>query len=150
MVIALRHALDRCAQWLFNRRSLVVKNRLQILRDSVELAQSGKSSIGSLDLMSKRYGYRWASYPKWESHSKEIEFYLDGLVDTGELRKADCDFAPTGQAFKTLEEADEQDRKHRANLRVQIILSILAFFSAIAAAAQAGIFKFPTLLDFTK
>lgn len=150
MIIAIHRMLDGCTQWLFNRRALVVKNRLEVLRDSVDLAQCGNSSLSSLDLMTKRYGYRWASYPRWESHSNEIQFYLDGLVDTGELKKVNFDYVPTGQAFRTLEEADEQDRKHRANLRVQILLAILALFSAIAAAAQAGMFKFPTLLDFTR
>ena len=147
--IHVRRAWNALAQRLFNRRTLSAKNRLDVLREVVEWTASQTTSIDALDLMSARYGYRWASHPEWESHHQQIERILAMLVDTGDLREAGHRYEPTGQAIKTLDESEEADRRHRANFRVQAILTVLTFASAVMAAAQAGLLKFPVLVDFT-
>lgn len=49
-----------------------------------------------------------------------------------------------------MEDSEEQDRKHSANLRVQLMLAVLTLFSAVMAAAQAGLLKLPTLLNISR
>jgi hypothetical protein len=70
---------------------------LDILREVVELVQHGHASIGAIDVMTHRYGYRWASHPDWQTHNQQIDFYLESLCDTGELRKVNYAYVPSGQ-----------------------------------------------------
>lgn len=147
--ISVRRTRDAIAQRLFNRRTLSAKNRLDVLREVVEWTANQTTSIDAMDLMSARYGYRWAGHPEWESHHQKIERTLAMLVDTGDLKTVGDRFEPTGQAIKTLDESEEADRRHTANFRVQAILAVLTFVSAVMAAAQAGLLKFPVLVDFT-
>lgn len=149
LMIDLVHLWHRIVQRLFNRRSLVIKQRLDILREAAELVKSGSTSIGTLEIMTGRYGYRWASHPDWQRHDQLITFYLEGLCDTGDLKKINHSYVLTGQAIKTLEDAEEQDRRHLANFRLQLLLAILTAVSAVMAAAQAGLIKLPTLIDLT-
>lgn len=136
-------------QWLFNRRTLVVDKRLSVLREIVEAAVAGSKDISAMMLVERKYGLKAFLHPGFNDHVSEFEFYLDGLVDTGELERQGMYFSPTGNAIKTIEESDEQDRKHKANFRIQGILAVITLLGAIAAAGQAGMVKFPVLLDFT-
>ncbi|MCW5657123.1 MAG: hypothetical protein KIT60_05435 [Burkholderiaceae bacterium] len=149
-LIHLRRLRHFVAQRLFNRRTLEVRRRLDVLREVVDATMGGEESIDALDLMSAKYGHRWAGHPGWEAHQRLLERHLDLLVQSGELEKRGHNYAPTGLALKTLEDAEDQDRKHSANLRVQLLLAVLTLVSAVMAAAQAGLVKLPTLLDLTE
>lgn len=149
-VIHLRRWRHAFAQRLFNRRTLEVRRRLGVLQDVVNATMGGEESIDALDLMSAKYGDRWAGHPGWEAHHRLLERHLDLLVQSGELAKSGPNYALTGLALKTLEDAEEEDRKHSANLRVQLLLALLTLVSAAMAAAQAGLVKLPTLLDLTE
>ena len=141
-----RRLANRLAQWLFNRRAMELRRRLDVLREVVSATAEG-DEVDAMDLMNARYGYRWASHPDWESHHRLLERQLEYLTETGELRKGSHGFTATGQALKTLHESEDADRKHNANLRVQLLLAILTFVSAVLAAAQAGLLKLPVLLN---
>lgn len=146
----LHETLNGLAQWLFNRRPLVVLDRIGVLRDVVALAQQGKLPIDSMDILSCRHGDRWAGHPEWMKNSGYIDFLLEGLADTGELSRINGSYKPTGFAIKTIEEIDEQDRKHKSNIRIQFGIAILAFITMLATAAQANIIIFPTMLNLSK
>lgn len=141
---------NRLAQQLFNRRKLVSKRRSDLLAEVVHLVEDGAASVGSMDIMSARYGPRWAEHPGWERLDRQIAFHLAMLVDSGELERVNHRFRPTGLALKAIEETDEQERRHKENLRVQFVLGVLALGSLAMAAAQAGLVRFPTLLDLSK
>ena len=149
-LIQLRRLRHSIAQRLFNRRTLEVRRRLDVLRDVVEATMGGEESMDALDLMSAKYGHRWADHPGWEMHHRLLERHLDLLTQSGELEKSGLRYKPTGQALKALEDAEDEDRKHSANLRVQLLLAVLTLVSAVMAAAQAGLVKLPTLLDLTE
>lgn len=135
------------AQKFFNRRSLPARRRLDLLREVIEASSRGTSQVDALDLMTSRHGNRWAGHPSWQSHHEQLESQLELLADAGDLRKADSGYRPTGQGLRTLEETEEADRRHKENFRLQVGLGILAIASALMAAAQAGVVKFPVLLD---
>ena len=145
----LRRLWDAVAQRLFNRRTLAARRRLDVLREIVEATTNGATAVDAMDLMSGRYGYRWASHPEWEAHHQQLERQLELLGESGDLRRYEYKFQPTGQALRTLEESEEADRKHVANYRVQVLLALLTLVSAIMAAAQAGLLKLPVVLDLT-
>lgn len=149
VVIHLRRLRNSIAQRLFNQRNLQVRRRLDVLRDVVDATMGDADSVDALDLMTAKYGHRWAGHPGWAAHQALLERHLELLTQSGELEKTAHNFKPTGLALKTLEEAEDEDRKHSANLRVQLLLAVLTFVSAVMAAAQAGLLKLPTLLDLT-
>lgn len=140
---------DRIAQHVFNRRTLTTRRRSEILAEVVSLVEQGESGVSAMGLLSSRYGHRWASHPDWEPLNNGVEFHLDMLVDSGELRKVGHRYTPTGFALKALEETQEQERRHKANLRLQGALAILTLVAAAAAAVQANLIKVPTILDLT-
>lgn len=137
------------AQWMFNRRSLPARRRLELLREVIALAETTSEGVDSFALMSARHGDRWAGHPSWWSHHSRLDDQLELLVEAGDLRKWKNGYRPSAQGLRTLDDADEADRKHNENLRVQWGLVVLAVASAVMAAAQVGIVKFPMLLDMT-
>jgi len=147
--IRLHRLSGRLRQRLFNTRSLPVRQRLEILRDVLAASEGRTDGVGALDLMSHRHGYQWAGHPDWKAHHDVLEFHLELLSDSGELRKAHDGYRPTGLALKTLEESEEQDRKHSANIRVQVLLALLAVVTSAGAVVQAGLVKLPTVVDWT-
>lgn len=140
---------NRIAQHVFNRRTLTTRRRSEILAEVVSLVEQGETGVSAMALLSNRYGHRWASHPDWEPLNNGVEFHLDMLVDTGELRKVGHRYTPTGLALKALEETQEQERRHKANFRLQSVLAVLTLVAAAAAAVQANLVKVPTILDLT-
>lgn len=147
----LRRGRNRVAQWLFNKRDLDVGARLAVLREVVRAVGDGAQGMDAFGLMNIRHGNRWASHPGWQAHRRELNLLLDGLVDTGELRLTDdgLRFIPTGHAYRTLEESDDTDRRHRGNFRLQVTIGLLTLVGAFMGAVQASVVKLPTLLDLT-
>lgn len=142
-----RRLRNAIAQRLFNRRTLTARRRLEVLREVVEATVNGATSVDAMELMNSRYGYRWADHPEWKSHYEKLEKQFELLADAGDLQKSNFGYQPTGQALRTLEETEEADRRHTANYRVQVLLALLTFISAVMASAQAGLLKLPVLID---
>lgn len=55
----------------------------------------------------------------------------------------------TGEALKTIELYEEQERKHRESVIMQRLTAILTVVIILLTAAQTGIIKLPTLIDWT-
>lgn len=142
-----RRLWNSFAQRLFNRRSLPARRRLDLLRDVFEASSGGANPVDALDLMTSRHGSRWAGHPCWQSHHEEMESQLELLADAGDLKKLGTGYRPTGQGLRTLEETEEADRRHKEHFRLQFGLGLLALASLLMAAAQAGVVRFPLLLD---
>lgn len=146
--VFVRKSFRRATQQLFNRRRLEISQRLEVLQDVVDMAENGDDAVDALDILTKRYGYRWVDHPQRESHLREIRLNLSYLADTGELKRDNSNYRATGFALKTLQDAAEDDRRHRANLRVQRLLAALTLVSALMAIAQAGLIRFSPIVDF--
>lgn len=149
--LAVENGWQAATQWLFNKRSLQAQERVQVLRDVVDAVDDVTSAPGvdAFDLLSRRYGPRWAMHPAWKSHHARLQRLLVGLRETGELTVAAQRFLPTGLAYQRLEEIDAADRRHRENARTQFFLAVLATIGVVLAAAQAGVVKLPTLFDWS-
>lgn len=63
-----RRAWNAVAQHLFNRRTLASKRRLDMLREVIDATTDGADGVDAMDLMSLRYGYRWASHREGQAH----------------------------------------------------------------------------------
>ena len=87
------------------------------------------------------YSIKWFSHPQATEAQQRLEFYLELLVQTGELKKV--------HALRAIEAHEAQERKHTENVKIQS----RAFWVLVAVAAltvvQAGLIKLPPFPDFS-
>lgn len=141
--------LDRISQYFFNKKKLYTKQRMDLLKFLVARALDGKTDNDPLDLMTGLYTMRWYLHPQGERQQQKVEFYLDSLVETGELKYVNHRYVVTGKALKTIEEYEEQERRHTENVKMQWRMMWLTLAVALAAVVQAGLIKLPAILDLT-
>ena len=143
--------IDSTFQYFFNKRKLVTKKRMDLLRfmmdDQLDRTHDG---IDSLDLMSKIYSTRLFLHPSWEVQYKKLELYLDSLVSSGEIEKVNNDdYVVTGKAISTIEKYEEEERRHTEAVKLQRKMLWLTIIAVIFAIVQSGIIKLPTIFDFS-
>lgn len=142
-------SLSKFDQYLFNKKKLVTKQRVDLLRFLVSQALEGHDSFGEIDLMTQLYSIKWVLHPDQDSQRSKLEFYLESLVDTGELKKVNHKYILTGHAVRAIEEYEEQERKHTENVKIQGRMFWLTLAIALLTLVQAGLVKLPPLFDFT-
>jgi hypothetical protein len=72
-------------QYFFNKRKLVTKQRIDLLKILVARELDGRRISSPIDLMTELYSLRWVMHPERDPQQRRLRFYLDSLVDTGEL-----------------------------------------------------------------
>lgn len=136
-------------QYLFNKKKLVTKQRVDLLRFLVSQTLEGHSSFDEIDLMTQLYSIKWVLHPDQDLQRRKLEFYLKSLTDTGELKKINNEYTLTGQALRAIEENEEQERKHTENVKMQWRMFWLTLAIALLTLVQADLVKLPTLIDLT-
>jgi hypothetical protein len=140
--------LDSAHQYLFNKKKLITKRRMDLLRfmmdDQMDRSHDG---IRITALMSKLYTMRLFLHPSWEVQERKVELYLDSLVHSGELRKVNDEYVVSGAALSTLETYEEEERRHTEAVKLQTRMFWLALIAAMFALVQTGLIKLPTVLD---
>lgn len=142
-----RH-IDSTYQYFFNKRKLVTKKRMEILRlmmdDQLDSVHDGISSFG---LIENIYSMRLFLHPSWEVQHKKIKLYLDSLVSSGELNEINDEYVVTGKAISTIEKYEEDERRHTEVVKLQKWMFRLTIVAVIAAIVQSGVIKLPTVID---
>jgi len=141
--------LDRFDQYLFNKKKLISKERQSLLKVLVNKALDGHTAHETLDLMTALYSIKWFSHPQGADAQRRLEFYLDSLAATGELKIVDYKYVVTGQALRTIEEYEEQERKHTENVKIQRRALWVTVAIAALTVVQSGLIKLPPFLDLT-
>ncbi len=141
--------LDHLGQYIFNKKKLYTKQRIELLKFLVERALDGQTEHNPLDLMTGLYTMRWFLHPQGEQKQHRVEFYLKSLVETGELEHINYKYVVTGKALGTIEEYEEQERKHTENVKMQWRMFWLTVAVAIGTIIQAGLVKLPPIIDLT-
>lgn len=140
--------IDSTSQYFFNKRKLVTKNRMDLLRlmmdDQLDRTHDG---ITSLDLMTKIYSMRLFLHPSWELQHKKMDIYLEALVLSGEISKINDQYVVTGNAINTIEKYEEDERRHTEAVKQQKAMLWLTIIAVIFAIVQSGVIKLPTLLN---
>jgi hypothetical protein len=136
-------------QYLFNKKKLITKQRMDLLKFLVDRALDGKTEHQPLDLMTDLHTMKWYLHPQGEQQQQKLEFYLDSLVETGELKRINFKYVVSGQALRTIEEYEEQERKHTESVKMQWRMFWLTLAIAVLTFVQAGVVKLPALIDFT-
>lgn len=134
-------------QYLFNKKKLVTKQRNDLLKFLIERTLDGKTEHEPLDLMTDLYSIKWVLHPHGDSQQRKLEFYLDALVETGELRKINYKYVVTGFALRAIEQDEEHERKHTENVKMQWRMFWLTLAIVALTVVQAGLIKLPALID---
>lgn len=141
--------LSRFDQYLFNKKKLISKERKGLLKMLVNEALDGRAEHETLGLMTALYSIKWFSHPQGKEAQERLSFYLESLVETGELRKENHKYVVTGLALSAIEEYEEQERKHTENVKIQRRALWVAIAVAMLTVVQAGLVKLPPFLDFS-
>lgn len=99
--------------------------------------------------MTDLYTIKWVLHPQGEPQHQKLEFYLDSLVATGELEKVKNKYVVSGKALRTIEEYEEQERRHTENVKMQWRMFWLTLAIVVLTLVQAGLVKLPALIDLT-
>lgn len=142
--------ISRVDQYFFNKKKLITQRRMELLSFLVGRHLDGRTEFNPIDLMTDLYTLRWVEHPDGEAATRQIEFYLDAMVETGELAKSTYKYRITGHALRTIEENEEQERKYAENVRLQRAMFWLTLVIAAFTAVQAQLIKLPTLIDLSK
>ncbi|WP_147436947.1 hypothetical protein [Alkalispirillum mobile] len=130
-------AFDVIQQALFNRKRLVRNERITLLRDLVEhTIKNPQFKISHIGVMSEIYTNRWVHHP---SKSGVLEYYklaLDSLAQSGDLKSDGSCYSVSPKALETLAQYEEQERKHRDNVKQKRALNWLTFVLVLLAALQ--------------
>lgn len=143
--------IDKTFQYFFNKRKIVSKRRMDLLRfmmdDQLDRTHKG---IRSFDLLEKLFSTRLFLHPSFDVQHKKLKLYLDSLVSSGEIEKISNEYVVTGRALSTLEKWEEEERRHTEAVKLQRKMFWLAIIALIFAVVQSGLIKLPTLINFSK
>jgi hypothetical protein len=147
--ILIARSLSRFDQYIFNKKKLVTKQRIDLLRFLVAKSLDGHEAFEQIDLMTELYSIRWVLHPDSTSQQKKLDLYIDSLVHTGELKKVNHKYVLTGSALRAVEDYEEQERKHTENVKIQRRMFWLTFAIVLLTIVQAGLIKLPAIVDLT-
>ena len=141
--------IESIDQYFFNRKKLITKQRIDLLRfmmpDQIDRVHKG---ISSLDLMTKLYSIKWVLHPEGDQQQEKLELYLDSLVKSEDLKLINNEYVVTANAIRTIEKFEEEERRHVKSLKIQwIIFGLTILIAIISAVIQVGLIKLPALLD---
>jgi hypothetical protein len=135
-------AKDRILQFWFNRRRLVRRDRIAVLRAIAEVTIKRESAqFSRVGIMAELYGMRWPLHPEGESVERYCELMLESLAADGDLVSTDgyqYRLAPGG--LRTLADYELEERRH-GQMRSRQTLTILL---TVVLAAIAGLQAYQT------
>jgi hypothetical protein len=135
---------ERLGQYLFNKRKLDEKRRIQVLRLLVQSHLDDDPISSAMDVMSELYGPRWRHHPQQLQLYRYYDLMLSSFVDGGELVQEEQyvrRIAP--QALNTIDAYNENQLKHEGTMSVQRWMLIVTFLVGCATAVQAYMAMFP-------
>jgi hypothetical protein len=101
-----------------------------------------------MNLMTALYSERWILHPEASTQRQMVEFYMDSLVESGDLKRiSDLEYELTAKSLKTAEEYEEQEKKHAESVSMRWRMFWLSVAIVFLTIVQAGIVKLPVLAD---
>ncbi|MRJ44958.1 hypothetical protein KF946_00440 [Idiomarina loihiensis] len=135
-------------EW-YKRSKLRKKKRFELLEFIVEKQMDDQEDGVTFGyLMSKLYGLNWPQHPMKKKLMNSTKLYLHSFEDEGELVRRGHTYYLSGKALTSLESYTEERDRYVQGLTEKRHLTFLTFVLAIAALAQAGVIKFPTILNY--
>ena len=134
----LKSLVESFKQRVFNKKSLAVYDRLEVLRIVVNERLSGRERIGLLPLINRLEGTdRWILHPDSDRLSSRVEMILESFVATGELKRDGLEYVVNGRALSSLDRDERDERRHADMAKVQRVLVYLTGCLVVAGGVQA-------------
>lgn len=128
---------DKFGQFLYNQRKLVRKDRIEVLRLTLEgTVKNRRFAMHSTTLMGALYSNRWVFHPEKDEYLAYCSFLLDSLAGSGDLAKDGISYKIAPKALTTLAEYERDERKHRDQVLQQRALKWLTVALVVVGAAQ--------------
>lgn len=129
---------DKASQFIFNRKTLVRKERVEILRLAIEATvENSKYELHPMSLATRIYSNRWIFHPRKTQILNYFSLLLDSLADSGDLTRKDGGYKLAPKALVTLSQYEEEERKHQAMLVQQRAMKWLTFVLIFVGLLQA-------------
>lgn len=137
---SLKLAKERCAQFFFNQRALVRRDRIQVVRLILDRTlQDRNYRTSEFGMMTMLYGPRWVQHPNYRNLANYYRIVLDSLVVSGDLSRADNAYALAPQAFVTLADFEQDEQRHRDQIRHQKVLGALTAALVVVGLLQVAV-----------
>ena len=133
----IRRVYDGIIQSYFNRKKLIRAKRMEVLRiiaDNALVKHDYKTSAGQF--IHDRYSYRQIRRPDYSQLTAYYSLLLDSLAASGDLIKCDLSYTLAPNALHTIALYEEEERRHKDNIRLQKILIAATAALAIEGALQ--------------
>lgn len=120
---------NRFLQDIYNRKTLIRTERMELLRDLVEQAVANPTSkFHPLTLGAKLNSSRWFYHPQREEHQRHLKFVMNSLVATNDLTEKDGYYTVAPQAIATLANFELEERRHLDSINTSRTANRLSFF----------------------
>jgi len=125
---------DKTNQYIYNKRKLVLKDRLFILRLLINhYLTTNEKGLDILTIMSKIYTTRFILHPSEEKLERKLKLLLNSFVFEGDLKIEKMTYVITEKAIVTLENFEKAKKKIYFENFIKVIMIILTFILALAS-----------------
>ena len=136
---------QKLMQYFFNKKELTSKSRIELLKllldmqlDDKRHAFDSSSSISMTTIIYELYTIKIYGHPQSDRKLNELDMNLKSLLETVDLtQNSDSGYYVTAKALKTIEEYEQEERRHNDNLNLQRIMGIITTLIMLFTAVQA-------------
>jgi hypothetical protein len=141
-------AKNDLSQRVFNLKTPARSERMKLLRKLIQdrhedaknhrgVLRSEFNGKGVVQLLNEIHGIRIFGHPELESLLADLSMQLESLCESNDAKEKDLKFRATGKALHTIAEYEEQDRRHKRQMRLNWLLFWLTVASVAATGVQA-------------
>ena len=110
----LRAYTDKIKQFWFNKRELVLSDRIDILKLLVDETISNKDyEFDEFSIPNHMHGLRWFLHPDQSRQQRYYKLLLESLESSGDIGNGKHRYILTGKALETISKYEGEERKHQ-------------------------------------
>lgn len=130
--------LEYLFQWAFNKRTLALRARHDLLKVMIDRTiDDPDARFSPVTLVAELNKTRAVSHPHFRRTAHYYQLILDSLLEDGLVVEAHTSYRITAKALSAFDSFEAEERRIKSANRLQVILAGLALISAIAACVQA-------------
>lgn len=123
----------------FNRKNLIIKDRIEVLDAVLTMHLAGQSQITTLDLITKVHRtHRWLRHPDRPEVQRRYELLLQSWASEGSLEDKNGIFRVKPQALASLDQIQRDERRHSDMKKLTARLVLFTGLLVAIGLLQAG------------
>ncbi|KVK60676.1 MULTISPECIES: hypothetical protein [Agrobacterium] len=129
---------DKARQYLFNRKTLVRYDRIELLRVFVQKTTDNRNyAVDTISLLQDLYSYRGFGHPQRQSVTNHYRLILKSFSETGDLAFTNGKYSLTGQGVATLAQYELEERRFKESIGQQKLVGKLTLVVIFVGILQA-------------